>query len=403
MRRIGLLGHHFIDWVGGLEFLRMMAASLQAVDEPPELHVLLPMRGPRIAAQRLKRRLRRAAASALGRRVASSYAPTMIDIQQALGRVDGAVHLHEIDIGSNALRTAAARLGLDVLIPAFHPPTQSPGLPWVGYIYDFQHRHLPHLFSEQERAIRDRQFDAMLAHASVIVVNARAVERDARAFRPDSPARIVAMPINASPPPEWFDGDVAATQARYGLAGPYLIICNQFWIHKDHRTAFDAFSRIAAEFPDVHLVCTGATSDYRNPRHLDELLAFAKERGIDARVHVLGLIPKQDQVDLVRGARAVVQPTLSEGGPGGGAAYDAIALGVPALVSDIPVNLEIDEPDVTFFRAGDAQALADALRMLLGTPRPPMRSAADLMGAGAERRRRCGLALLQALDLARKP
>lgn len=400
MRRIGLLGHNFIDWAGGLEFLRMMMASLQAVDEPLELHVLLPVRGPRVALHGVLRRLRRAAARLLGRGVASSYAPTTADVRQAFERVNGAVHLHRIDTGAAALRHAASRLGLEALIPAFHPLEPSAGRPWVGYIYDFQHRHLPHLFSDQERASRDRQFDAMLARAAVIVVNARAVERDARAFRPDSAARIVAMPINASPPPEWFDGDVPATQARYGLAGPYLIICNQFWIHKDHRTAFDAFARIAAEFPDVRLVCTGATSDYRNPRHLEELLAFARERGIGARVHVLGLIPKQDQVDLVRGARAVVQPTLSEGGPGGGAAYDAIALGVPALVSDIPVNLEIEEPGVSFFRAGDPQALADAMRALLGALPQPMRSPAALMAAGAERRRRCGLALLQAIALA---
>jgi glycosyltransferase involved in cell wall biosynthesis len=401
MLRIGLLGQHFIDWAGGLEFLRMLGASLNAVDQPLEVHLLLPVRGPELAARKAVRRLRSMVDGWRGRPTVPSYAPSMRDIREAFAQGDRPVHLHEIGTGTAALERAFGRLRLDVLIPAFHPLATGPAVPWVGYLYDFQHRHLPHLFSEQERVVRDRQFSAVLDSASVVIVNARAVERDALEFRPQMRARIVPMPINASPPREWFASDAAATRSRYGLDQPYLIICNQFWIHKDHRTAFDAFARIAGEFPELQLVCTGATSDYRDPGHFEGLLEFARTRGIRERLHILGLVPKQDQIDLVRGARAVVQPTLSEGGPGGGAAYDAIALGVPALVSDIPVNLEIEEPNVTFFRAGDPQALADAVRTLLSVPAPPAAEPDQLIRAGNERRRRCGLALLRAIDMAR--
>ena len=59
----------------------------------------------------------------------------------------------------------------------------------------------------------------------------------------------------------------------------------------------------------------------------------------------------------------MLQPTLFEGGPGGGATFDAVALGVPSILSDLPVNLEINDPIVTFFKTGCAEALANALKL----------------------------------------
>ena len=399
--RIGILGHGFIDWAGGLEFLRMLTASLNATDERLELHLLLPVSGPQLTVRKCLRRLKRLAARLLGRPMAKPFAPSMQDVREAFVRVEGAVQLHEIDIGSAALRGAFKRLDLDVVIPAMNALDLPPDMPWVGYLYDFQHHHLPQFFSDAERARRDVQFIDMLDKARVAIVNARAVRTDAQAFRPQMRAQIVAMPINASPPQEWFDGDPDATRVRHGIRGPYFIICNQFWMHKDHRTAFEAFARVAPQYPDLQLVCTGATSDHRNPQYFDDLMAAATQMGIRDRIHVLGLIPKQDQVDLVRAARAVVQPTLCEGGPGGGAAYDAIALGVRALVSDIDVNREIDEPNVTFFRAADPAALADAMLDVLRAPEAPPPTPEALVAAGRERRRRCGQAILSAIALAR--
>jgi len=400
--RIGILGEGFIEWVGGLEFLRTLCASLHAVEHPVELHLLLPVRGPNLAARKVLRTMKRFVAVLRGRKPAPSHAPALRDIRDAFARIYGAVHFHDIDTGTGAILRAFRKLQLDVLLPAMRVHALPSDVPWVGYLYDFQHQHLPHLFSDEERALRDWQFATMLDAATVVIVNARAVERDARVFRPEMKARIVAMPMNPSPPREWLDGDVIATRARYELERPYFIICNQFWVHKDHRTAFAAFACIASEFPELQLVCTGATSDYRNPRHFDDLMAFARDHGIRDRLHVLGLVSKQDQIDLLRGARAVIQPTLSEGGPGGGAVYDAIALGVPALVSDIPVNLEIEESNVTFFRASDPEALAKAMRQLLQEPTAPTSpDPVQLMTAGQMRRRNCGHALMDAIAIAR--
>jgi glycosyltransferase involved in cell wall biosynthesis len=149
-------------------------------------------------------------------------------------------------------------------------------------------------------------------------------------------------------------------------------------------------------------VCTGDTSDFRDMNHFPLLTAMAGQLGIAPRLHVLGLVPKREQIALLRGARALIQPTLSEGGPGGGAAYDAVSLGVPALLSDIPVNREIHDRGVQFFRVGDAGDLASKMRDALDQPVLARPDPAALIALGRERRAACGQVLLRAIAAARR-
>ena len=98
-------------------------------------------------------------------------------------------------------------------------------------------------------------------------------------------------------------------------------------------------------------------------------------------MHILGLIPKRAQIELLKGAVALVQPTLYEGGPGGGAAFDAIALDVPVLASDIPVNREIEGGDVRFFPPTDDKELAQLMSAAIGHA-PVRRPPETLLAAG---------------------
>ncbi len=395
--KVGILGQRFVDWSGGLDFLRTVTTSLHAADASIEQHVLIPSRGPRVALNVLRDRLKRLA----GRPTHSSQPPQLAHVERAFAETGAC--LHAIDLGPRALAAASRRLGLDVLLPSILPLPAGFPVPWLGYLFDFQHKHLPHFFSEAERAARDVAFERMLASARAIVVNARDVANDARRFWPRSSARLFALPFSAAPGADWFDGDPADTAARHGVAAPYFIVCNQFWKHKDHETAFKAFADVAARHPDIALVCTGATGDYRYPDHFDQLMAWARDQGLASRIHVLGLIPKLDQVALIRGALALLQPTLFEGGPGGGAVYDAVSLGTPSIVSDIAVNREIDEAGVTWFEASNPAALARLMEEAIARGPAPVAEPADLFRLGGARRVACGQRLLEAIAFVRAP
>jgi glycosyltransferase involved in cell wall biosynthesis len=401
MIRIGILGHRFIEWGGGIDFLRMVCASLSEAKEATDLHVLVPTRGPLTTLNSGDLALRRLAKRLLGRAVAPSHAPPIEDLARLLTESGATVQVHEIDRGPTALKRASKHLGLDVLLPAFDPVPSSVGVPWVGYLYDTQHKYLPQFFSKPELQQRDRDFERMLHEAKTIVVNARAVAADLQRHFSASSAHIVALPFSTAPSLNWFVQDPASAKKQYGIDASYFIVCNQFWKHKDHQTAFEAFALLAPQYPELSLVCTGATADHRAPHYFDTLRQLLRDCDISHRVHILGLIPKTDQIALMRGAVALIQPTMFEGGPGGGAVYDAVALGVPCVVSDIPVNLELDEPDIRFFRVQDAQSLHEAMILTYheaATRLPPAPD--ELVARGRERRAKCGNILIQAAQAA---
>lgn len=240
----------------------------------------------------------------------------------------------------------------------------------------------------------------MLARAPVVVVNAKAVDADLKRFYAPGRAALVPLPFSASPGVRWFDTDPMEQGARYGIAHRYFLISNQFWIHKRHDIAFRAFIDLAHMYPDVALVCTGETGDPRAPEYWPRLQRIIAKSGVADRIHILGLIPKLDQIALMRGCVAVVQPTAFEGGPGGGSVFDAVSLGIRTIVSDIPVNREIEHEVTRFFPLDDVDALRQAMEAELRNPAPEPIARKELMYRGAARRMAMGSALWHAANLA---
>lgn len=91
--------------------------------------------------------------------------------------------------------------------------------------------------------------------------------------------------------------------------------------------------------------------------------------------------------------------TLFEGGPGGGATYEALALGQRVLLSDLPVNREADGGDVRYFAAGDCHALADLMSAAL-TEGAAVGRHADLLAKNEARLSFYGKAALSAVQAA---
>lgn len=303
--------------------------------------------------------------------------------------------------GERALLRFCRERAIDAVLP--FAAALRPGFPvaWIGYLYDFQHRAYPELFTHSERAWRDASFRAMVDRAPAVIVNARQVVADAERHLSPMRARIFALPFSAAPADGWFDRDPDEVRRRYGIGGRYFIISNQFWVHKRHDVALRALAGLPDH--DVELVMTGSTLDARAPDHFPSLLALVDELGLAKRVHFLGLIPKLDQIALLRGSMAVVQPTAFEGGPGGGSVFDAVAMGAPAIVSDIAVNREIEEHVRCYVPLGDVPALSRAMVDALGVKpavEPDGASRARLVAAGLARRKAMGEVVAQAVEYA---
>jgi glycosyltransferase involved in cell wall biosynthesis len=237
----------------------------------------------------------------------------------------------------------------------------------IAWIPDFQHRALPEFFTAEEIRQRDRFYGAMLAQRHDIVLSSEHARADALCYYGTPAARLHVLHFATVADPAWFKD--AAPQLRRPLPDQYLMVCNQFWAHKDHGTLFEAVHLLAEQGLDVHVVCTGATEDYRRPEYFQQLQARIRSWGLESHIHILGMIAREEQIRLMRGASAIVQPSLFEGWST--VLEDARALGVPVIASDFPVHLEQNLPGALYFRRGDAADCARAIADHVARRREP--------------------------------
>src|SRR3546814_4268035 len=89
----------------------------------------------------------------------------------------------------HSLEAVAARLDPDAVFPCSMSLGRGFPVPWIAWIPDFQHRLLPHLFSEAARRYRDTAYRRLAAQAPHIVVSSRDAYADLMRYFPTEPAR----------------------------------------------------------------------------------------------------------------------------------------------------------------------------------------------------------------------
>lgn len=254
----------------------------------------------------------------------------------------------------------AARLGLDFVYPATQLAEAPFGVPWAGWIPDWQCRHMPDLFSTGEATRRLLQYRVLARQAPLCVVSSHMADEDTSSLFPDAqtPRRVLRFPaVFADDVYTRGEERIAETRKRLGAPARYVIVCNQFWRHKNHLIALEALAR--AKEPDVHLVMSGALADDRWPDYVSQVRASLARPDIAKRTTMLGPIDREDQIDLMLGALGVLQPSRFEGWST--VVEEARALGLPSLLSEFPVHREQDPLGATFFDANEADALAAQL------------------------------------------
>jgi glycosyltransferase involved in cell wall biosynthesis len=403
---IALLGSHLAGWTGGNDFLRLCAGGLwQKRDSSsirfsvllPEDYLLQSIRQRLSPLKQAARQLTRLQWPRL------SYQPK-IRLRQVVDSVDSfggeirTVTYRDPRGSYQNLARVLTEHHFDVMFPVQVYRDPFP-IPWVGYIPDLQHKHHPEFFTAEDCALRDRHFVRLLSNARAIIVNSVDTKNDIEQAYPGHDCAIFNLPFAPILNPAWLSVNSKDVSARYGLPHRYFLISNQFWVHKSHGTAFEALAKLSPEHADVALVCTGNTSDFRHPQYFQSLKERIDALHLQNRIRILGLIPKSDQIQIMRGAVAVVQPTLFEGGPGGGSVYDAVATGTPVILSDIAINREVDDAGarIQFFEKENAEDLAEQMELALrfGGSTP---SATELQANSDRRAGLLGERLIEACD-----
>jgi glycosyltransferase involved in cell wall biosynthesis len=168
--------------------------------------------------------------------------------------------------------------------------------------------------------------------------------------------RVTVIPNAAPALPELPEREVA--RARFEVEGPTLAFAGRITRQKALGVALDALGRADG----VSLVVAGDGPE------LDDVRREVTERGLDGRVRFLGPLGRDDVLALFRAADASLLSSSWENFPH--AVVEALAVGTPVVataVGGVP-ELVRDGENGLLVPVGDARALADAIRRLVGEP-----------------------------------
>lgn len=327
-------------WLGGVSYFRNLLGALHELPERRIEPVIAVAAGPapsflaemppfeRIA-------LRWTAASgprSFLRRAVRRLSGTDLMLQRELGG-------HRIDVLSHS-----GHLG------------RGARLPTLAWIPDFQHLHVPENFSARELGVRDRFYRDQCAYATRLLVSSHAARADLAQFSAAALGKSRVLQFVAAAPDVARLPSRAALAAKYGCAGPYFFLPNQFWAHKNHAVVIEALALLKARGESLTVLASGNTHDPRQPGHFARIEERVKQLGVGREFRCLGLIPYSDLMGLMWHAVAVLNPSKFEGWST--SVEEAKSLGKRVILSDIAVHVEQAPEGGAYFPPDDAAALA---------------------------------------------
>jgi glycosyltransferase involved in cell wall biosynthesis len=243
------------------------------------------------------------------------------------------------------------------------------GLPVVATLLDLAPWELPDAFQRSIGSRFGQRLRAqLLREAAAIVVGSDATTRDARRLlriRRDR-LHVVRLAPRAGFGLARGPGGGAADEVRdrLGLADRYLVFTGRFDARLDLETLLRALAALAAAGRPAGLdgavawppriLLVGASPDDRA-----SIARAASRKGIGEALAYAPALPAADLAGLVRGARAVILPVLSEAS--GLPVIEALASGTPVVASAIGPLPELIGPAGLLVEPGDADRLAIAL------------------------------------------
>jgi glycosyltransferase involved in cell wall biosynthesis len=226
--------------------------------------------------------------------------------------------------------------------PVTVPVPRVTGAPRVVSLLDVQHHELPQMFRRSERRFRRWAYDGSARRADqVITISEHA--RVGIVERLGIPAeRVHAIHLGV-------DHDLFTPEGpkREGLPERYVVYPANLWPHKNHAGLLRAWQRVAD--PDLHLVLSGQT--YGQPVPSGE------------RVLHIGHIPLTEMPGLLRGAEAMVFPSLFEGF--GLPPLEAMACGTPVAASNRGAIAEVAGDAALLFDPEDPDEMAAAIEAVV--------------------------------------
>jgi len=254
---------------------------------------------------------------------------------------------------------------LDGLYPLHDYPVRTiSNTKLVSWYADLQHKYYPEFFSKRKIFERMQRIKLILKNTDDLVVSSKAVADDFRRFFRLKDGMRIHIFHFVSVIDDLSNTNIKQVRAKYNLPDDYYLISNQFHKHKNHRVLLQALALLKNEGKSVHMALTGRFPDASHSPYMRELHTLINENNLKSNISLLGVIPREEQLLLMKHSQAVIQPSLFEGWST--VIEDAISLQVPVIASSLPVNIEQLGQVGFYFEPYDYKALA---RLLSGFTR----------------------------------
>jgi len=233
----------------------------------------------------------------------------------------------------------------------------------INWISDFQHVHLPSLFSSREKKRRDRHFLNIFKKSDRVIVSSYDAYNDAKEFSSChlDKVRVLQFTSQTVKDASFFSmKNIDKLKNKYDFRGMYFYLPNQFWKHKNHMLIFRAVKLLKDEGVDILVLCSGYMKDYRAPRYIHEISLFLNENKLHENIKLLGLIDYDDVLRLMKYSLAVINPSLFEGWSS--TVEECKSMGKDMILSDIPIHREQNSRNSIYFDPNNVAEISAILK-----------------------------------------
>lgn len=250
----------------------------------------------------------------------------------------------------------------DIQILSHTSITKFKNIKTINWIPDFQHIHLPQMFSKKEIENRDKSFMQIIKDSDVVVLSSFDALTDLKNFSSEYQNKARVLQFVSQPNSRYFElneNDKNNVFKKHDIKDDFFYMPNQFWKHKNHVTVFTAINELKKDGIELCVVCTGHLADYRNKTYIDEIKNFIKINNLEKNIKLLGLVEYEDVFTLIKFSKAVINPSLFEGWSS--TVEECKSVEKNMILSDLDVHKE-QYPNATFFERNSVESLKNILK-----------------------------------------